>query len=102
MRFELASRQYAAVDSRMECLHSSVEDLGKPGELLYSDHPQTRSLQISLGTAGRDQLNACFDKPAGEISRPALVRYSKQGALELDFIGHCQLDSADVSSRDTP
>ena len=72
-----AIREHAAVDRGMERLDPAVEHLGEPVTAATSvtGRPASRSAGRA---AGRDQLEALGDQPAGEVDQAVLVGHRQQ------------------------
>jgi len=84
VRFQVAPRQQAAMDLRVQGLHPAVHDLGKAGVRGDLDHRQPGVLQSARRAAGREQLDAVTDQRARELDQAALVRDGYQGATDRD------------------
>ena len=74
----VATREEAAMNLRMECLHAAFHHLGKAGVLAHLGDGQTFFREQLGGAAGREQLVAVlFDEGGRKIDQTGFVAHRK-------------------------
>ena len=91
---ELAPREDARMDSRVERLHPAAEHLGSHGDRLHGGDGQTGFGQERRGASGRDELPAELGEAARELVDAFLVedadqRAARQSSLTTSGSSRC-------------
>ena len=75
---QIAPRKQAAVDLRVQRLHTAVEHLGESGVIGHLGDRQAAVGQQLGGASGGQQLNALGDQTSGEFNDAGLVGYGEE------------------------
>ena len=75
---QVAAREDAAVDLRVQRLHAPVEDLREAGGLRDARHLDARLLELLRGAARRQHLEPALGEAAGELDEALLARDRQQ------------------------
>src|SRR5207244_5576275 len=97
----VAAGEQPRVNSGMERLDAPVEDLGEAGEVGDGAGGYAGLGEVLKGTAGRDDLEAESDKPAGKIGGAGLIVGGDEGDHRQVVLSSCWPSSA-ISSPYSP
>src|SRR5207248_6944265 len=76
----------AAVETRMERLHATVEHLREPGDVAHLRDGQSRVPDGAGGSAGRDDRRTGVDEGPREVDQSGLVMDADERAPDLDAV----------------